>query len=132
VAEVARPFRVRMPRKTGTRPCLLYRVYNNMRSRAHGTGTKAPWVYKPGWPWKSYSDFRAWALSLNPAGTSFTKTTPSPDRCDVHKPYGPDNVKWVPVLDNNRTARGRRYHFMERPPSCNDCGDVICSCPVPF
>jgi hypothetical protein len=100
-----RGFRVRMPRKQGGRECLLYRVYRNMRGRAHGRCTKAPWIYAHGWPWTSYADFRRWAL-----GSGFTKQTPSPDRIDTSLPYGPTNVRWVTVKQNNGTATGRSWY----------------------
>jgi hypothetical protein len=103
-------YRTRMPRRQGSRECLLFRVYRNMRGRAHGNSTKSPWVYPLGWPWKGYDAFRTWALK-----SGFCKERPSPDRPRPAEPYSPTNVVWVPVKDNNGTARGRGYHGAQPP-----------------
>lgn len=100
-------FRTRLPRKQGARECLLFRVYRTMRCRATGTGgTSTPWIYPPGFPWKSYAEFRTWALA-----SGFSKATPSPDRPRATEPYGPDNVEWKTAKENSGTARGRRYYY---------------------
>lgn len=88
------------------RECLLSRVYRNAKGRANGNSTKSPWVYVRGWPWKSYAEFRAWALA-----SGFSKSTPSPDRKDTSKPYGPDNVEWVAKHVNNSTSSGRCWYL---------------------
>jgi hypothetical protein len=86
--------------------CLLSVVYRNMKGRANGTCTKSPWVYVQGWPWKSYAEWRAWALA-----SGFTKANCSPDRRRTAEPYGPHNVKWVPVHVNNATSSGRCWYM---------------------
>ncbi len=88
------------------RPCLLFRVYANMRGRAHGGCTKSPWVYARGWPWKDYAEFRAWALA-----SGFSKATPSPDRKRTHEPYGPNNVEWVTKHKNHSGSSGRAWYM---------------------
>lgn len=90
--------------KVRNRPCLLFRVYNNMRGRAHGNNTKSPWCYVQGWPWESYAEWRAWALR-----SGFSKATPSPDREHTDQPYGPGNVVWRTVRDNCAGAAGRAW-----------------------
>lgn len=84
---------------------LIYLRYRDMRSRAHGRGTKTPWVYPLGWPWKSFTEWRVWALRAG-----FSKVNNSPDRINPDKPYGPDNVRWVPPDVN----AARRRHACAR------------------
>lgn len=99
-------FRTRLPRKQGARECVLFRVYRTMRCRATGTGgTATPWIYPLGFPWKSYAEFRAWALA-----SGFCKARPSPDRPRPTEPYGPTNVRWRTKEQNSATARGRNYY----------------------
>lgn len=87
------------------RECLLSIVYRNMRGRAHGHSTKAPWCYVPGWPWATYAEFRAWALE-----SGFSKSTPSPDRQRTDEPYGPNNVVWRTVRENQGGAAGKGWY----------------------
>lgn len=84
---------------------LLYVRYRDMRSRAHGRATRTPWTYPPGWPWKSFAEFRAWALSAG-----FSKLNNSPDRKDARLPYSETNVLWTTHAKNCGSSRGRAYY----------------------
>lgn len=90
-------FRVNTPPGGKT---LLYLRYRDMRSRAHGRGTKTPWIYPPGWPWKSFAEFRQWALA-----SGFTKTNNSPDRINSDAAYSRSNVRWITPDANTKSRR---------------------------
>lgn len=88
-----------------TRPCVLCRVWRDMRQRVKGRATRTPWRYE-GLPcaWNDYPSFRAFAL-----GAGFSKATPSPDRIEANKGYVPGNVRFITVLKNH--GHGKRGGF---------------------
>lgn len=106
-AEVNRVnFRTRMPKRQGGRRTMLYRRYEDMRSRVQGRATKAPWHYEGlALAWATFAEFRAWALA-----NGFSKENNSPERKDPTKGYTPDNVVFVAPGVNHSTSRGRRYY----------------------
>lgn len=101
---MAKAYRVNTPSGGKT---LLYKRYRDMRSRAHGRGTKCPWVYPPGWPeeWSTFEKFRAWALTHG-----FSKVNNSPDRQRPDEPYHPNNVVWTTRIKNTGRSRGSAYY----------------------
>lgn len=123
---IAKPhatFRCRLPRShpQGSRECLLFRVYRNMRGRARGSCTRTPWIYPPGFPWKSYAEFRTWALM-----SGFSKATPSPDRPNPREAYSATNVVWRTKSENFGSSRGKGYYGAqpdgpEPPQEYDDC-----------
>lgn len=105
---ISRSFRVSLRGKA----TLLYIRYRDMRSRAHGRGTKCPWTYPPGWPacWDTFEKFRAWALAHG-----FSKVNNSPDRPRPTEPYGPNNVVWKTPKANFAGSRGSGYYGAQPP-----------------
>lgn len=131
----ARGYRVTTPRngKPRGRPTLLYVRYRDMRSRAHGRGTRSPEIYAgKGFGFRNFHEFREFAIARG-----FSKQFSSPDRANTAYGYFPWNIVFRDPLTNMCAglANGRRIKAqglaLSRPSRRNVTG-VIDWDSVPF
>lgn len=95
----------------------LYKVWCNMKQRCYNTCSPAYRYYGARGivvcdAWRTnFMVFRAWALS-HPAYTP----TMSIERKNNDGNYGPENCTWIPICDQPKNQRGKRWvvAFSER------------------